>query len=241
LRGQQAHELLGEQRVPAGVVMDGDGVDLTGLICDPPDQVRQLVRRQPGEVERSAEAGKGQDGIAEVGAGLRFAVPVGGQRHHRHVAHRSRQVGEKPDRPDVRPVQVVDDQQEGVVGGGAADMRRDAVEEPQAAELGVVGRVACVNLESGVFRELVRQLLPRPERRRVLRFPTPRLRNRHPFLCRPVGELLAQTGLPDACLPGQQHQPAVAGDGAHERRLELAQLTKPSDEPGHLASLPRQC
>jgi hypothetical protein len=123
----------------------------------------------------------------------------------------------------VGPVDVVEDDQQGLRTGGLDDRARDSVDDPEPVlrRCGVgrrnLGGVQCTE-----------HLAPRPERRRTLGVDAAppgggRLR-------RAAGDLLCQAGLADARFPDDEHEPSVTRDRGLEPRLQLGQLQFPAEQ-----------
>ncbi len=238
-----------EQRVPAGPAVHPVR-QLVGLRArDAADQLRGLRPGQPGQLG-AADAGHplqvGQEGPQRVSA----VEVVGSVRHHNQYPGTAHRPGQEPDQVAggaVRPVQVVDDPHQRMLGTEPVQQRAVQVEELRLVDR-VVGRYAVLRQQpqqrgdaglvpgQRVQPDHADQLAQRRAHRRQRQALGTELDARgpqhpDPGLGQPVGEVVEQPGLADAGVAAEQHQPRYAGLRRAHRLVQQRQLLPPPHEP----------
>jgi hypothetical protein len=196
-------------------------------------------------VQRQAEARAPRrrgEGVGLCAPGHDLRVAVGGDEQHRRVDQLDDRELEQEQRRGIRGVDVVEHEQERLVGGGAADKRRRRVEEAEARVLRVVGlplagvlqeRRQLAGRRMGLAHEGPQRLEPRPVGRRASRLPAAAPEDAGADGLGPAGELVGEPALAAAAIAGEDDEPPPAGPGIGERKLEERQLVLAPDEgPG---------
>ena len=186
---------------------------------------------QPDAVQRAVALEVGER-AGERAAAAELGVAVGADDLQRAGAGRAQHEAREQQRAAVGPVEVVDDQQQRRALG---ERGVDGVEQA-VARAGVVGRAG---LERVGGAGLAQRLGERLERReRLLRAAAEQ--DGGAVGERGGGELVGESGLADARLAGQQHEPAVAVHlHAGPGRAQPLELGAAADELGRVGALQR--
>jgi hypothetical protein len=216
-RGAEPGQLPDEERVAAGTpVQPRRQLGVGRLPGDRGDDRRHAGRVEPGQRQHGAAVGRRP---------RQLGVPVGAEQQHPCVP----QVGggelDQPQRRLVRPLQVVDDQDQRAARGQPGERRDHRLGQPEPRisrrhrrrrrrPLDQVGRRPQLGAR-GPGRP--QQLDPRPVRRHRRPVPADRGQHQRPALAGLPGQLAEQRTLADARLAGDEHQPAVAGERRRQR------------------------
>ena len=248
--------LLEDERVPFRPLVD-EGGELRAHVVgaqDRRDHLRDLRLRHRLDRDRVGEpaAPPGLDGARQRVEPVELVASVGREEQHTALREAPGCVLEELTRGAVGPVDVVEDDEEGVRAGPEVEQRDERLEEAQPrlrlvtrfrrglslpelwehlgqlrhhrAELGAQGvEVLLVELRPDRLDE--GQV---GERELGLRAASPE--DVAPELARPPCELAREAGLPDPGFPGEQNEAAVATVRREQRVLELGELVLPSDE-----------
>ena len=233
---QQAHDLVGVERVALGQRVQRVHELLGGVSAAAVDDQRaQVVVLEPAEVDAHPEARQLAEHRLELGSARRTGFVVGGDDEHVRLAHRPGQEGEQQQRRQVGGVEVVEEHDERLAGGGVAQEDGDGVEEGEArllglevAGLGEVQALAQLGGELGhparpgaeldaqrvvvaVGRDRAHDLHPGPEGGRAAAVPSARPRDAVALGRRALAQRGGQARLADARLAREQHEGAVPG------------------------------
>ena len=238
-RGQAAQRLLDEERVPVGL-LGQPAQEARGHVVAGDERARLFLGqpRQDDVLERPLPA--------QAAEQLTFERPRGADDQQSHRRAVLEQVAEQQQRRRVGPVQIVEQQHDRALARGEREHPVDALEQPEAACLGLVAeRLAELRHVAAQLRDEARELgqlardLARQDQRlavgdevrqrgdeRLVR--EERLRVRAPIEDRRVGtprELGREPGLADPGVARQQDELALAADrDAEPRRQPLEQL-----------------
>ena len=192
-------------------------------------------------------------------AGQRMApvdlvASIGGEQHHAALDEAPRGVVEELARRAVRPVDVVEHEEQSAIARPQLEQRHDRLEEPQLGLGGIAG-----GCRRGAGRELRKQLCQllgrrpelgsyvgrvpfaevvsdrfdeRQERKDELGIRAAAPQDVAAELPRAFAQLRRETGLSDSRLAGEQDETAVASIHRQQRVLEFGQLVLAPDEHG---------
>jgi hypothetical protein len=203
----------------------------------------------PVLAQRTRLDGDGGTVVHDLGEQRRIGAGLGraqrGRHQHRQPLEAADQVGDEAQRRPVDPVQVVEQQDHGALGGGVDHEPVEAVEggERDVARCvaGLVDRLEDRSRGAGraaqprvvrlpIHECRLEQLAHDPEGELALELAALRHQHAHPGRLGTVAKLGQQPALPDSRLPLDQRQPAVAVLGAAQQALELLHLTGAFEE-----------
>ncbi len=258
LAGQQPHHLGDEQRVAVGLLVQRRGQRRRGRHPGHQrDEAGHVLLVQPAQQHPPAVPPSGQ-----VGQGrhqrmppVDLCVPVDAHHQQAGTLQLATHEAQQGQRRRVRPVQVVEDQQQRAAGGRRPQEGRQAVEQLEAGHLrldrrragqvrqtvadvrGQLGDVGGTRAQVVAQRRRVAgldvgadHLDPGPEGGCALSLPAAAPQHPGATRCRLGGQLLGQPGLADSGLAGQQHHPAVTGASGIQVGGERGQLALTTDE-----------
>ena len=138
---ERVQQLADEQRVAAGGLVAGLAEGAVGLRAEAAgDEPADGLLRQ-----RARPHVRGRGVVGDLGqqrrVGRRVAGPHGGRDQHRLALQAPHQVGQEAQRRAIAPVQIVDLEQQRLLGG---EVEREPVQPVQGGEGGVAGRGAVV-------------------------------------------------------------------------------------------------
>lgn len=247
-----APQLAQEVRVAAGALPE---VERQVAVERPPrhpgQQRRRVVEAQPGENPPLADAVAPQavEGSLDPDRRIRLVRAAGDERQQRQaglVEHRLQQ----RDRRGIRPVQVIEHEQQRLLPAGMAQERGDRVEEAQAgllrirtdgrqrSELGEdlrqPGRLVAEQAAHLAGREAAQQhpqrLHPRPERRPALALEAAPDEDREVRGQRPLHRRRHQPRLANAGIADELDQPRAGGRHPRPRRIDRGEDVRAADE-----------
>ena len=252
-RGDQ---LLGEQRVALrAAVQPVDQPGIGRLVED----VRQLggelgagERREVDAAVAGVALDLGQQRAQRMAA-VHLVGAVGDDRQHALRRHRAGEEGEERPRRAVRPVDVLEQQQDGLLAAETVEEREQRLEQAALGGAGDLVRAAHAARDVDLRQQRgqldvrgVRQVVDRrvviarerPQRgdeRRVGQLALPQLDALAPEHARAglagaVAQLGHEPGLADAGLAGHERERRAAVGGLGERRFELRELGRPADQ-----------
>ncbi len=253
-----AEHLADEEGVAVGLGGDDPGEGLRDLVFG--EDLEEGSHRFGGEpVEPDMFVlrlpAQGAEGNAQGMVLARLGVAVGAHHEDRMARRLAGQMAEGVDGALVRPVEVVEAEEDRGPGGAGHDQPGQRVEEPVALlrgrerhGVGEIGQpfaqrrfqlgqrrpagaqVGAELVAVGGERQGLQQLGEGRPGRHPLALETVSPQDLGAVACRPLGQLLHQPGLADAWFAGHQHQPAPAGGG----------LRPPGPEAGKLAFPPHK-
>jgi hypothetical protein len=263
---EQAHDLTDEERVSLRLVVHGGDegrrrLDPSGKL----DHAGDIALGQTADVQPACDAVAG-----ELAYGRRERITLG----HVHVTVGAREQDlrcgelasdefEQEEGGRVGCVEVVEHDQQRLLGGGPSQKRGCGVEQAKARPLGVERRrrrhvaenlthlgqdlrqLACPwpELSAQVLGSLLADVCPQrlhpwPVSRRAARLPTPAREHERAAVPRSRRELVGQPALADAGLAGNQEQPSPALKCIVQARKQLGELALPSNEDAAGTALP---
>ena len=156
-------------------------------------------------------------------------LPLAEQTQHEYpgVGRRRRDRLKQPHRRHVRPVQVIDDQEQPALAGGGAQRGDHVVEEVETAAALAAGRV---QQQGTRLTQLAQDLYPRPVRRRALALQTGAPRGPHARVSRSPYQRVGQGRLAGARLTLHEHQTPTAQAGRRKPALNVGEFAAPSDK-----------
>jgi hypothetical protein len=260
LAGEEADDLGDEERVAVGLLVHRHRQRRRRLHpCDRGYEAGHLrlvqaAQKQPPVVLAAGEVG--QDSKQRMSP-VHLGVPVAAHHQQPGTLQLPTQEPQQGQRRRIRPVQVVQHQQQRPAGGGRPQEAGQAVEQPEAGrlrlgrrrgrqvrqaladgrhDLGDVGRtgthVLAQRRRVACLDIGAHDLDPGPEGGRALSLPAAAPQHQDAAGAGLGGQLLGQPGLADAGLAGQQDHPAPAGQGGLQVDGERGQLGLAADERG---------
>lgn len=263
--GHAAQDLFDEERVALGLLVQGaDELVVARCAAAPPYQFRDIRLGQPAQLDRGQHLGPSQ--LGEHGVQVRviggFGRPAGDDHRDRLGAAAAQQVAQQEQGRPVRPLGVVDDEQQ--PGRAAQPVQHGAhgLEQPPALSVRLCLRrvvrrrklPAQLGEESGQCRAGALNQLRHPSGGQLLeRLPDgldPRFERNDTFLvaaavegghsllgrCLGVGQ--DQAGLPDSRVAGDEYDGGTAPGGGLARLAELRERSGAAQQRPPVATDP---
>ncbi len=250
LGGQQAHHLVGVERVAVGQLQQRAHELVRGLAAAAvQDQGAQVDVGEAGEVQAAPEARQLAVDRLDLRVATGARVVMGGDDEHRHPGEHPRHEGQQQQRGLVGGLQVVDHDEQGALGAQRAQEQRDGVEQGEARAVGLQGLGDLGQVEAlahlggeaadpagagtqppaqlvvgGARGQLADHLHPGPEGGRAAAVPAAGPDDARPGAPRLLAEGLGQARLADPGLAGEQHEAAPARGGVGQRGSQVRQL-----------------
>ncbi len=268
---QVANDLDHEEGVALGLLVDGGGeeggrflVEVVARRLLDEGQHPGLVEAREGQAFESGQPAKVGQCPAEGMVPADLGVPVGADDQQTHGFGGTGHVAEQQERGLGRPLEVVEDEQDGMLPGSGGEPARHPVEEPVALRLGIgaerrwksgdpvrqlrhqAGQLAWVSAQPGgqlVDGGVVDQV--------AQRFDKGLVRHAEVLTARPgqhggvlavdlTGQLRRQAGLAHPGLPGQKRDALLSGRRLLPQLVEALELAFPAHEDPQRSSEQRR-
>ena len=244
LRREQPRDLLGEERVPGGAVVHGaDQRRRRALTAHLFDQLANLIGRQAGELQHLGLPGQlGQQPARGMIPGRHLDVAVRPDDEGSGVMQLAGEEDQQPQRRHVRPVQIIDDDNQRPLRRSSPQIRRRRVVGAEA-DRGLIAQDAAPGCggagelgQHGLARlaaapgQTTHHLDPRPEARGAVALPARPPHGDRALRLRVGHRLGGERGLAHAGLARKQHNPARTRDGGIDGRTQRAGNQPPPDK-----------